>query len=272
MTPEAVLVELPTAGAAARSFARVFDLVFNFMIISMVSSMLLALLGISGLSVISGTVVGALAMFAYLLVLPIASEMLWHGRTVGKLIFGLKVVGVDGSRITNRQAMVRGFVAIPEVFLSLGVLAMASMVLSERNQSLGDLAAGTVVIRSQMSRSATVPIAFHPPLGYEAYVQTLAVGPLQDDDFVLIRDFLLRVKEFSDDARNSLALSLAESIQRRIQAPLPGNIAPELWLICVASAYQLQSGGLLADAAMGLAPLAPAMALGKPAKAKGRWR
>lgn len=272
MTPEAVLVELPTAGAAARSFARVFDLVFNFVIISTASSVLIALVGVSGLSVISGTVIGALAMFAYLLVFPIASEVLWRGRTVGKLIFGLKVVGVDGSRLTNRQAMVRGFVAVPEIFLSLGVLAMASMVLSERNQRLGDLAAGTVVIRSQTSSSATVPIAFHPPVGYEGYVQTLAVGQLRDDDFVLIRDFLLRVKEFSEQARNSLALSLAESIQRRIQAPLPGNIAPELWLICVASAYQLQSGGLLADAAMGLAPLAPPMPLGRPAKGKRRRR
>jgi hypothetical protein len=46
-------------------------------------------------------------------------------------------------------------------------------------------------------------------------------------------------------------------VQARIRHTLPGPIEPELWLICVASAYQLRQGGLLADAAAGLAPLAP---------------
>lgn len=257
VTPEAVLLELPTAGPAVRALARLFDLIANAALISMGMSMAAAGLGVVGLTVVSPLVIVALGAFLFLVGVPVASEILSKGRTLGKTVFGLKVVGVDGSRVSTRQVLVREFVALPELFLSMGVLGMVSMMFSERSQRLGDLAAGTVVIRGPSSRGATVPVAFHPPHGYEAYVQTLAVAQLHDDDFVLIRDFLLRVKEFTAEARASLALALARTIRTRVPTPVPAGMTAELWLICVASAYQYREGGLLADAAIGLAPLAP---------------
>lgn len=105
-----------------------------------------------------------------------------------------------------------------------------------------------------------VPIAFHPPVGYEAYVASLDVGMLGDEDFSLIREFLLRATDLSAERRRELGFELAEAVRRKIRHELPTRIDPELWLICVASAYQLRQGGLLADAAAGLAPLAPIVA------------
>jgi uncharacterized RDD family membrane protein YckC len=253
VTPEAVLLELPTAGVATRAFARLVDLFLQVVVASA--------LGIAGTMAfgigLSPELFAISLSFFVLLVLPIGTELLWRGRSPGKALFGLRVVGVDGAPEAPRQAVVRGLVALVDLYLSLGALAIGTATFSPRAQRSGDVAAGTVVIRVNGSGFSTVPIAFHPPVGFEAYVASLDVGMLRDEDFSLIREFLLRTGDLEPEHRAGLAVDLATSARERIRHTLPAQIDAELWLICVASAYQLRQGGLLADAAVGLAPLAP---------------
>ena len=92
MTPEAVLLELPTAGVATRAFARIVDLLVQAavaMVLGFAGSMLFGV----GLSPELFVVV---LSFVVLLVLPIGTEILWRGRSPGKAVFGLRVVGADG--------------------------------------------------------------------------------------------------------------------------------------------------------------------------------
>lgn len=253
MTPEAVVLELPTAGVATRAFARLFDLALQ----GAVSMVLLALAGVLGSVGISPTLLVISISFLVLIALPIGVEVLWRGRSPGKAMFGLRVVGVDGAPESPRQAVVRGLVALVDQFLTLGALAIGVAAFSPRSQRPGDLAAGTVVIRTTPTGYSRTPIAFHAPLGYEAYVASLDVGRLRDEDYSLLREFLLRTGELNPAHRASLAVQLATAVQARIRHTLPGPIDAELWLLCVVSAYQHRQGGLLADAAAGLAPLAP---------------
>jgi len=253
VTPEAVLLELPTAGVATRAFARLVDLVLQAVLAGLLSfgMIFVATIGVSPqLFVI-------VVSFTVLLVVPIGVEIVWRGRSPGKAMFGLRVVGADGAPESPRQAVVRGLVALVDLYLSLGALAIGAATFSPRSQRTGDMAAGTVVIRTHGAGFSTVPIAFHPPTGYEAYVASLDVGRLRDEDFSLVREFLLRTRELDIAQRLALASRLASSIRDRIGHTLPAEFDPEMWLICVASAYQLRQGGLLADAAAGLAPLAP---------------
>jgi uncharacterized RDD family membrane protein YckC len=254
VTPEAVILELPTAGVATRAFARLVDLVVQLIAAGILSWLLGMLLLPTGLSpVLAGLVVVVIV----LLVIPILMEVLSNGRSIGKAMFGLRAVGADGSPVTTRQSMVRGLVGLVDFYISLGFLATVTAMFSPSSQRSGDMAAGTVVIRSRPRTSIDVPIAFHPPQGYEHYVATLDVGALDEEDFSLIRAFLLRVKELGPTARRDLSMELAEGVRRRIRHTLPASIDPELFLVCVASAFQYRQGGLLADAALGLAPLAP---------------
>jgi uncharacterized RDD family membrane protein YckC len=253
VTPEAVLLELPTAGVATRAFARLVDLFAQVVVAMMLGFVGSFLFGVG----LSPELFAISLSFTVLLVLPIGVEVLWRGRSPGKALFGLRVVGVDGAPEAPRQAVVRGLVALVDLYLTLGALAIGTATFSHRSQRAGDVAAGTVVIRVNGSGFSTVPIAFHPPAGYEAYVESLDVGLLRDEDFSLVREFLLRTGELDPERRSALAVELATSIQQRVRHTLPAQIDAELWLICVASAYQLRQGGLLADAAAGLAPLAP---------------
>jgi uncharacterized RDD family membrane protein YckC len=253
VTPEAVVLELPTAGVATRAFARLVDLALQVAVAMFLGFVGTALLGVG----LSPQLFVITVSFTVLLVLPIAVEIIWRGRSLGKLMFGLRVVGVDGAPETPRQAVVRGLVALVDLYLTLGALAIGASVFSDRSQRAGDMAAGTVVIRTAGTERSAVPIAFHPPAGLEAYVASLDVAPLRDQDFSLVREFLLRTDELAPEHRAQLSLALASSLRERIRHTLPVSIDPELWLICVASAYQLRQGGLLSDAAAGLAPLAP---------------
>lgn len=253
ITPEAVLLELPTAGVATRAFARLIDLA---------AQAALLLVWAMGVSTVGGDMSAAVMLmiigtFVVLIVYPIVLEILWRGRSVGKYFFGLRVVGVDGAPEVPRQAVVRGLVALVDIYVSLGFLALISAMFSPASQRTGDMAAGTVVIRVRGADNARTPIAFHPPAGYEAYVATLDVGRLSDEDFSLIREFLLRSSALAPEARQEMAMQLATVVRARIGHSLPGSFDAHTWLVCVASAHQLRAGGLLADAAAGLAPLAP---------------
>lgn len=253
VTPEAVVLELPTAGVATRAFARLVDLV-----VQMVAAALLAT--VAGFLTPFGlgpALMGIVVLVVVLLVVPIVMEVISSGRSVGKSMFGLRVVGADGSPVTTRQTMVRGLVGLVDFYLSLGFLAVVTAMFSPTAQRSGDMAAGTVVIRSRSRSSIEVPIAFHPPAGYEQYVSTLDVGALDEEDFSLVRAFLLRVHELGPATRSALAAELSEGVCRRIRHTPPAPIDPELFLVCVSSAFQLRQGNLLADAALGLAPLAP---------------
>lgn len=250
VTPEAVVLELPTAGVATRSFARLCDL-FLQLVVGFLLTWLLVTVYPSG-----GAFVGVLMVFVVLVVLPVGTEVLWRGRSPGKALFGLRVVGSDGAPEAPRQAVVRGLVALVDLYASLGFLAIASAMLSPAAQRMGDLAAGTVVIRDRSRTATQVPIAFVPPPGYEQFVAQLDVGRLDEEDFSLVRSFLLRVRDLSPAARSRLAAELAAWTKERLGVALPWAVDDETWLVCVASAFQYRQGGLMADAALGLAPIA----------------
>ncbi len=252
VTPEAVLLELPTAGVATRTLARLVDLLLQVVLG-------IALVLLAGGAIAAGAspeLAILVVVVASVLVIPVTVEVLWRGRSPGKALFGLRVVDRDGSPSTPRQAIVRGAVAIIDTYLSLGFLALTVATGTRDTQRPGDLAAGTVVIRERTGRGTEVPIAFLPPPGFEGLVASLDVSRLDDEDFSLVRAFLLRVDHLDPAVRLRLATELAEGIRRRIDQPVTVPVTAEVWLVCVASAYQSRRGHLLADAALGLAPIA----------------
>jgi uncharacterized RDD family membrane protein YckC len=97
--------------------------------------------------------VAALTVASFLLVLvgePIAVETLSHGRSLGKLACGLRVVRDDGGPIGFRHALVRGAVGVVELLFSFGVIACIASLVSERGRRVGDVFGGTLVVRERV--------------------------------------------------------------------------------------------------------------------------
>jgi hypothetical protein len=168
---------------------------------------------------------------------------LWRGRTPGKAALGLRVVTTEGAPIRFRHALVRGVLGLVDFFVIGPEVGVLAVLLSRRDQRLGDMAAGTLVMRERSGARPTAPVAFGPPRGWEGYVYQLDVGRMSPGDYEAVRAFLLRARDLAPAARESLATRLATPVASRLAPPPPPGMAPELWLWCAAAAYQLRHGG-----------------------------
>lgn len=266
VTPEAVVLDLGVAGIATRILAKLLDLVC----LALTSLLLLTLIGLvaglSGSEVITRILL-ALTAFLLIVFIPALCETLWSGRTPGKAAFGLRVVTDEGGPISFRHAIVRGLLGVIEVFTGMGlVVALANPL----NKRLGDMATGTQVIVDRPWEEPLVPTVFFPPPGCEQYVSALDVGRLTSEHFLLIRTFLLRVSQLSPAARAHLALRIAGPLRSITQPDPPPGMHPEVFLICLASAFQMRHGGLPERYSPAVYPPGPGFAAPAPPYAS-RW-
>lgn len=235
-----MLLEFSEAGLGSRSLAFLIDLGVRG---ALLYGVFLAL-GAAGFVLDETVVVVALiaATFAVLLVYPVVCETIWNGRTPGKMVVGLRVVTVEGAPVRFRHAAIRSGLGIVDFVVGAGSIAILSALATRQSQRLGDLAAGTIVIRERQAAAFSQPIVFRPPPGWEAYTASLDVSGLRDDHYILIRSFLLRVGQLRPSARADRGNELAAAVARRIGADLPAGTQPEPFLIAVAAAYQERHG------------------------------
>lgn len=233
VTPEAVVLAFDTAGVGSRAVAAVIDLCIQggaFVLLSLASSVLFATpVGGAGIFV---------AVFLCLFVYPIALETLWRGRTVGKAAMGLRVVTVEGGQIRFRHAVVRAALGLIDFWATSGAAAVLSVLLTPRNQRLGDLAAGTLVLRERTGAPAPSAATFHVPPGWESYAATLDVSGVTPLDYQAVRSFLLRAHTLDPWTRERLAREIATPLLGRLRHQPPAGVPAELLLVCVAARYQ----------------------------------
>jgi uncharacterized RDD family membrane protein YckC len=253
VTPEAVVLDLPIASAGLRVIARAIDLVIS------VFGAFVIVLGLLLLDNGTVSIIGSsLLLVAILLGYPVLMEAFWGGRTLGKAIMKLRVVRDDGAPIRLTQATARGALGLVDVWATLGFLGLVSMVVSKRSQRLGDLVAGTMVLRgSRSSVRAVLPVHFSVPPGCEELVCLMDVGAMTPADYELVRSFLIRWHEFNPAQRPLVAATVAAPLWQRFRQPLPGWLGPDYYLACLGAAYQIRHPYNQPPVALPPAPGAP---------------
>jgi uncharacterized RDD family membrane protein YckC len=240
VTPEAVALEFRTANLGSRILAYLIDMVV------VVAGILAGAFAVTLLGEASDVVVPDwVAVTIVLLLIPgwwlgyfIAFETLWRGRTLGKAALGLRVVTREGAPVRFRHAAIRGLLGLVDFFVFSGFFAVVFILFTRDNQRLGDLVAGTLVLRERSALAAPAPVVFGPPPGLEHYTSNLDVGFLGTEEYLAVRTFLLRAASLPPGPRSTLALQLANPLAARLRPPPPSGVTPELYLQCVAAAYQ----------------------------------
>jgi uncharacterized RDD family membrane protein YckC len=181
----------------------------------------------------------AILLAVVLLGYPLVLETWWRGRTIGKRALGLRAVTVEGTPITFRHAALRMMGGLVDRLVPPGGITGALFVLgTRRHQRIGDLLAGTVVIRDPERTALPAAIWFPVPYGLESYAASLDPTRLTSEQYTLLRSFVLRSHELSADARYSVADRLAGRAAATIGHARPASVHPETFILCLLARYQ----------------------------------
>ena len=144
--PEGVVFSLPLAGPATRFLAWLLDLALTLALILVLNQALRPLLV---LLPDLGAGVSVLLLFAVPIFYGILFEGFWRGQTPGKRVLRLRVMDAGGLRLDFRQVVIRNLLRAVDILPQFYLVGGAACVFSRRAQRLGDLAADTVVVRSE---------------------------------------------------------------------------------------------------------------------------
>ncbi|MFI0119706.1 RDD family protein [Streptomyces globisporus] len=231
VTGDAVVLGLRPARLPSRALASAIDLAVTFVVFIVVS----VVLGIAS-AALDEAAVAAIGVASFLLVLiggPVAVETLSRGRSLGKLACGLRVVRDDGGPIRFRHALVRGAMGLVEILLTFGAVASIASLVSARGRRIGDVFAGTLVIRERdaaTGRSVAVP---PPPPWLVGRFAELDLSGVPDELWSAIRQYLTRMQQLDPGVGRSIAERLAGELVARTGAAAPQGVPAAAFLAAV---------------------------------------
>ncbi|MEU0601278.1 RDD family protein [Streptomyces sp. NPDC006393] len=237
VTGEAVALELRPARLPSRALAVLLDLAVAMTAYVMVSIALFA-----ATASLDEAAQIALSIATFLLVLvggPIAVETLSHGRSLGKLACGLRVVRDDGGPIRFRHALVRGALGVVEILMTFGIVACIASLVSGRGRRLGDVFAGTLVVRERVpaGQASFVP---PPPPWLAGRFSALDLSSVPDGLWLAIRQYLTRMRQLDPQVGSGMAERLAVDLSARTGAPVPPGVPPAMYLAAVLQERQVR--------------------------------
>ena len=241
ITPDAVALDLELATVGSRGIAYLIDLALFLLVALVLSLIQLALLGGEWFQSGLGVSIALVLAFAWQFGYPIGFETLWNGRTLGKAAVGLRVVTVEGAPVGVRHATIRAVTAPVELLLTSGLVASLSSFLSRRAQRLGDLAAGTLVVRDRRIAPEPAAETFQPPAGAEPYVAQVDVSRVDTATYGLIRATLQRRSTMRAAEHDRLAAEVATAVAALVAPQPPDGTHQTAFLQAVAAAVQRRS-------------------------------
>lgn len=224
-TPEGVELELTLAGVGSRFVAAVVDQVIQWAII-IALTLLAAWLAGRADGTAADDATGALAVAAFTVVVFLAQlgyhivfETLASGRTPGKRWAGLRVVTLGGGPVGFLTSAVRNLLRVIDALPGFYAVGVTAVLASRRNQRLGDLAAGTLVVRERRGgrrRAEPGPPAAHPA---SERLTTWDVSGVTADELATVRRFLQRREGLTTEARDRLSEELARRLRPKVVGP-----------------------------------------------------
>ncbi|MEV7899287.1 RDD family protein [Streptomyces cyaneofuscatus] len=266
VTGDAVVLELRPARLPSRALAAAIDLAVVFCVFMLVS----VVVGIASVT-LDEAAVAAIGVALFLLVLiggPIAVETLSHGRSLGKLACGLRVVRDDGGPIRFRHALVRGAMGAVEILMTFGVVASIASLVSARGRRLGDVFAGTLVIRERVTAKRSVAVPPPPPWLVGRFSQ-LDLSAVPDELWLAIRQYLTRMHQLDPGVGRSMAARLADEVVSRTGIAPPQGIPAAAFLAAVLHERQARDARRVFAGGRGASSAAPVPVGGAPESAGG---
>lgn len=227
-TPERVQLGFALASIGNRFLAALIDhsiQILLLLFISGIANVILEGYGIDSWRALS-TVSPELAKWVYAILIIVSFlifaayfvffEWIWNGQTPGKRWLKLRVIREDGRPITLWEALARNLIRLFDMFPGLYSIGLITVFLSNRDQRLGDLFAGTVVVRERTDEAPTFEETFNNPTSDAAFrrVQKRTefkadLGSLKESEIEVVENFLRRRWDLTERQRIWMAWRVA---------------------------------------------------------------
>jgi len=196
-TPESVAVTYPVAGIGSRFLAALIDTLIQLTIVAALAIIMLVIINISGLNTSGAAAyvalaIGVLGVTAVLLGYYIFFELIWNGQSPGKRAMRLRVIQISGYPVTPFAVLIRNVLRLVDFLPAYYGVGVITMIVNKNARRLGDLAAGTIVVKegregdlSSLPASDTTPsnaalgagITLSPPAAHGDWPLPTPWGP-----------------------------------------------------------------------------------------------
>jgi uncharacterized RDD family membrane protein YckC len=243
-TPELVAIEMPLAGIGSRFIALMVDYLIwgsGLLLLSVLAFFLLP--AMHAFNVKSAQWAEAIVIFAVFLFnwgYFTLFEAFWNGRTPGKRVARIRVMQRSGRSIGLLESMARNLVRYVDqipFFYAVGAITMFS---TSQHQRLGDLVAGTLVVRD---READSPLWADAGAGSVASLNGLAqegraaaiipgtaIARLTIADLQVLEGFFARRLDMSVETRRALGQQIASALESKMELKTPEEVSVETFL------------------------------------------
>jgi len=239
-TPERVPLEFGLASIGNRFLAVSIDHFIQYVSIFLIAWIVLGISGYSS-SALSDTadallsempkctlamlIVGLFLIFAgYFIVF----EWIWNGQTPGKRLLKLRVIREDGRPLTLWEAITRNLLricdAVPGFILPVYSVGLIVIFLSSRDQRVGDIFAGTVVVRERTEEAPTFAETFSSRITDVAFTRVQSrtgveadVSLLNEREVEVVESFLRRRWDLTERQRLWMAWRIALPIMYKLK-------------------------------------------------------
>lgn len=227
ITSEHVRLQLPTAGAGSRAAALLIDVLLLAAAIAVLLLIVALPLTISGLSIVEveDYVIGFVIVVFFLLIggYFVGMEYNWGGQTLGKKWMGIRVIQENGQPLSFLGALIRNCMRLIDFLPSFFVLGFLWSFFHSKDKRLGDLAAGTLVVREpqherhlERKRLRKWQLR-HMSQGSQQPLPVEACEQITHEEWVLLSEFVERMPTLEQMRAQQMAGRIAEILGRRLQ-------------------------------------------------------
>jgi uncharacterized RDD family membrane protein YckC len=259
VTGDAVVLDVPIAQLPMRAVGALIDIA-----VIVIGCLVALMLWAATLTQFDEAVTAAIMVIFTVLVFvgyPLVFETATRGRSVGKMVMGLRVVSDDGGPERFRQALFRALASVVEIWMLLGSPAVICSMLSPKAKRIGDIFAGTVVISERGPKLGPPPV-MPPPLAW--WAASLQLSGLGAEQAEVARQFLSRASQLDPQLRDQMAYRIASDVLSRVAPPPPPGTPPQLVLAAVLAERHRRELARLRPSPNGQAPWPPAEPSGPP--------
>lgn len=228
ITGEAVVLHLRPASFVLRAVGCIID--YLVYAIGLIGSLILLERLMAGFDAAAARTVIIALVVLWMVAVPIAVETLSRGKSLGRLVMGLRIVRDDGGSIRFRHAFIRAMLALLEILSLFGSLALIVSFSNERGKRLGDMLAGTYSMRER--RGKVTALTLPAPAQLRPWAELADVGRIPDALAGRVARFIRQAPSMAPASRERVGIELANEL-RPLVSPAPPPCPPEHFLLAV---------------------------------------